>query len=396
MTTSYDGDKPLRIVQSVREIGEGGGVSGVAYQLERQFQRMGYECERWTIERLGLQPNRHRNRLRRKMKMLVDVIAYSVLGSWRLYREYRRRDDVVVISHNDSLYGDVYVMHGLHKAYLSRSPRKYRILLRNPLHWFFLLREEIRYRLKCHPVIVTFSEYNKQDILRHYPVRESDIRLIPNGVDVDKFKPMPEIRRQVRGQLGFQEDDFVLIFVGHEFERKGLIFVLDALRLLVERGKPAKLIIAGRDDPGQPPIRQRLDRLAAHVRLVGFRRDIERYYNAADAFVLPSTYEAWPLVGLEAMACGLPVLMTPTGSVNVFLADGENGFFVRQDGADIAEKVSRLMDKGPSYGTMSAAARQTALQYSWESIARQYLDVLHEIHRAKKTKKEAKSFVARC
>ncbi|ENI1083468.1 glycosyltransferase family 4 protein, partial [Klebsiella pneumoniae] len=107
-------------------------------------------------------------------------------------------------------------------------------------------------------------------------------------------------------------------------------------------------------------------------------QDLVTLYHKCDLFVLPSKYEAWPLVGLESMSCGLPVLMTNVGGIPEYLKDGLNGFFITQNGKDIAEKVNVISSKKELYEQMSANARQTALKHSWNACAQKYLNVIEQ------------------
>lgn len=370
------------IIQCVREIKQGGGVSGVAYNLEKQFKKAGYLCERFTLDNVELNEKTVSTHLRsnyyfEKIKLLRDVIVYSIKGTYKLRKYFSKGRNMVVICHNDVLFGDIYVMHGLHKAFIFQSPHKWRILLRNPLHLFLLFREELRYCLDIHKKIVAFSEKEKRDIIQFYKVNSDKIILIPNGVDIEKFRPNPKEGLDFRKELSISDNCFTLAFVGHEFERKGLKFILYALHILVKKGITPHLIVAGKDDPKK--VSNILQGIEHFVHFVGDRQDINRIYNAADAFVLPSAYETWALVGLEAMACGIPALMTSVGGITEYLKDGQNGFFIRQDPEDIAQKVLLLLENESMRKAMGEKARETALQYSWDRVADKYLELIHEV-----------------
>jgi glycosyltransferase involved in cell wall biosynthesis len=106
---------------------------------------------------------------------------------------------------------------------------------------------------------------------------------------------------------------------------------------------------------------------------------VERIMNASDVFVLPSKFEAWPLVGLEAMACGIPAIMKPTGGISDYLHDGENGFFITEDPADIAAQIKKTSQDSAAYRLMSLQARRTALRFSWEVVASKYVQLLSSL-----------------
>jgi UDP-glucose:(heptosyl)LPS alpha-1,3-glucosyltransferase len=102
----------------------------------------------------------------------------------------------------------------------------------------------------------------------------------------------------------------------------------------------------------------------------------DQLMKAADALVLPSRFESWGLVGLEAMACGVPALMKPTGGVSDYLTDGENGAYIEQDPSQIALKIKELLDNPALLQRMRDAGRKTAERFSWESIAKRYLELV--------------------
>jgi glycosyltransferase involved in cell wall biosynthesis len=115
------------------------------------------------------------------------------------------------------------------------------------------------------------------------------------------------------------------------------------------------------------------------VRFVGHRSDIERYYAAADVFVMPASFDISPLAGLEALASGLPILITDLGGVREYLRDNFNGWFVRPDAGDIASKLERLAADPVLRRAMSANARVSVIDRGWMGVARQMLDLIDRV-----------------
>jgi UDP-glucose:(heptosyl)LPS alpha-1,3-glucosyltransferase len=181
----------------------------------------------------------------------------------------------------------------------------------------------------------------------------------------------------VRRELSLGEDELTAIFVGHEFERKGLRFVLEALRVLKGQGVRVSLMVAGRDSPDQ--LRREFGDLDDSVRFLGNRPDIERYYAAADVFVMPASFDISPLVGPEALAAGLPVLMTDVGGVREYLRDSENGWFIERAADDIAAKLARLAREPETLRAMAERARASVADRDWRLIAQRYLDVIDRV-----------------
>ena len=175
--------------------------------------------------------------------------------------------------------------------------------------------------------------------------------------------------------LGLQ-NCFTLLFVGHEFDRKGLIYILEALQQLPEK---VVLLVVGGNKALIKNYAQKAQRLgvASRVKWLGVQTEAEKFYNAADAFVMPTAAESWGLAAIEALSCGLPILVTPVIGIKDFLQEGHNGFFVKQESENIASRVQTLMSDGLLYEKLKNNARASISQYSWQVISKQYLTLLH-------------------
>ena len=111
------------------------------------------------------------------------------------------------------------------------------------------------------------------------------------------------------------------------------------------------------------------------LHLLGRRTDMPDVYPAADAFVFPTAYEAFPLAALEAAASGLPLLVTRVNGVEDLLRENENGWFVARDGADIGRRLTALHADPAAAARMRAAARRAAEPYSWQAMVDRYLAI---------------------
>jgi UDP-glucose:(heptosyl)LPS alpha-1,3-glucosyltransferase len=343
-----------------------GGAGGVAYFLKAAFDRKGIPNSAITLPSLlGWNVDRRprRNNLYiEKALLIIDMVFFSIVGSFVLL--FAKKEGTVIINHGDPLGGDILIDHGIHKAMVKATPK---MLLRNPLHLFIFLREETRHRIGLYRRMVCLSDYARRVALDCYPhLDAAKILNIPNGIDLDKFAFTPEGRRQRVERL---------IFIGHEFERKGLVYVLDALALLPDH---VSLQVVGGSE-------QEIKRhsglvgergLTGRVTFLGRRNDVPALLADSDVLVFPSKSEAWQLVVLEAMACGVPVLSTPVGCAPEVIRDGENGYLIERDGAMIADRLRRLDADLPG---LRARARETAIQYSWDGIADRYLALVKRI-----------------
>lgn len=160
---------------------------------------------------------------------------------------------------------------------------------------------------------------------QYYAVPDERLHVIYNGVDTEKFHPRlrtPEARIALRERLGWSLNDPVFLFVGSGFQRKGVPQLLEALA----RTQGFRLCVVGADRKLEA-MRRKAEELglSSRVAFAGPQVDVLPFYAAADAFVLPTLYDPCPNAVLEAMACGLPVLVSPTCGAREWVLSGENG-----------------------------------------------------------------------
>jgi UDP-glucose:(heptosyl)LPS alpha-1,3-glucosyltransferase len=373
-----------RIVQIVPYIGPGTGVAGVAFHLEQEFRALGAEVERFTF--VDAQPRRTRrtrripkNRILRRILGGWHMIWFSTIGTRRAREFLADRPDAITITHNNVMVGDVYINHGLLLASMRARGRSFLGLYRNPVHVFIYLRDRIRYRGSTHRAVVCLSEADAADLRTTYgPVRPR-IEVIPNGVDLERFRPpTPDERNAARAELKLGTEERVAVFVGHEFSRKGLSF---AIRGLSHAPSVLLLIIGGNDDIiAEAHAEAKELGVGDRVLFLGPRRPPVPFLHAADFFVLPSAYEANALVVLEALATGLPAIVTPVGFAPEVVVDGVNGFLVERDGRAVGERMEQLANLDDTESAQwRRRARESALPYGWRGIAERYLDLAEEL-----------------
>ena len=251
----------------------------------------------------------------------------------------------------------------------------------NPRHRTLIALERSIYGCERVRRIVTQSQLDRRLVIEHYSVPEEKIRTIYNGVDTGVFHPgVRESSADVRVELGIDRDAPLLVFASMDFEGKGLRSILKALAA-AGRGDARLLVL------GTGPV-QRFGRLARRlgvdhrVAFAGRRSDIERYYGAADLFLLPTAYEPFPNVNLEAMACGLPVMTTATAGGADLVREGENGYLVSSVHA-VAEMTSCL-DRHLSLPSerrelMAQRCCETAREMTVEKNVRQTLEMFEEV-----------------
>ncbi len=204
---------------------------------------------------------------------------------------------------------------------------------------------------------------------------------IPNGIDLVAMSDELPPRAQARRTLDVEGDPLVL-FVGRLSRQKGADVLLDAWVRFVKRRPAARLLLLGAG-PEEAALRRQAEelRIAGTVDFRGLRRDVGPHYAAADLFVLPSRYEGFPNVLLEAMAAGLPSIATRVSGSEDALEDRRNGILVPPGEADpLVEALLELADNPGLREIIGAEARKTAeARYDINRVAKQTLAFYREL-----------------
>ena len=206
------------------------------------------------------------------------------------------------------------------------------------------------------------------------------VRVIPNGVDVDEFRPMPEERARLRAEFGFSSEEIVLGYVGRLHTTKGIPFLLDSFEQLHHENPKLRLLLAG-PGPLRSAIEERAVASSGSIRLQEPQPfdKVVSLLNALDAFAFPSRGEAFGISLLEAMACGLPSVALGRWGVRELVADGETGLLAEGQ-ADFAEKLGRLGSDATLRERLGRAARKSVEEnFSWPRIAAETVAFYREL-----------------
>jgi UDP-glucose:(heptosyl)LPS alpha-1,3-glucosyltransferase len=226
------------------------------------------------------------------------------------------------------------------------------------------------------------SRLVKKQAMTEYGVPEERISLVYPGVDLSRFHvgARAQWRAAVRQNLGITEDEIVFLFVANNFRRKGLDLVLRALQQMDPRQAHARLLVVG---AGRTWLFRRLASLLGlsdRVTFVGSSQEVEKYYSAADVFVLPTRYDPFAAVCLEAMASGLPVITTKMNGAAELIQTGQSGFVVNP--AKSKDSLAHAMRFFLARGRCAAAgqmAAQTAKEFSRQAHIKQMIATLRQI-----------------
>lgn len=369
----------MHIVQIAPGIAPGTGVAGVAWNLEQQWRALGHTVDSFTMAQLrsGKSRREPRTRVGRALLRIGEAVEFTVLGTRAAKRFLAEHPGAASVCHNAVLAGDVYVNHGVLLASMRARGHWLWRILRNPLHVFTVTRDRIRYRGHTHRAIVALASSEADTLRRTYGRVGPPIRIIPNGVDLERFRPpTPEERRQARELFHLDDEHRVVLFVGHEFDRKGLPLAIAALQ---HAPTVMLLVVGGNADTiaGMTELARTLG-VSERVLFVGKRSDLPQMLAAADMFTLPSAYEANALVVLEALAAGVPVIGTAVGFAPEIIRDGVNGELVPRDAAALAAAFERF-----ALGDVEdrrAACRASVEHLTWRASAEAYIELLSELH----------------
>jgi len=247
-----------------------------------------------------------------------------------------------------------------------------------------------RFVMKTADRIVAATEAERSQLELLYGVNHQKVTIIPPGVDTHHFYPIPQ--DEAKEAIGISPDDRMALFVGRIEPLKGVDTLIKAMAIVKKNCKtfvcPHYLVIIGGDPEGDqdqtPDEMQRLQALCNELGLdeivlfLGKRgqNTLPYYYSAAEVVVIPSHYESFGIVALEAMACGTPVIASRVGGLAFLVKEGETGYFVpAQDPETLAEKLRLLFvdnDLRARFGKQAAAYAQG---FQWEIITKEMADL---------------------
>jgi UDP-glucose:(heptosyl)LPS alpha-1,3-glucosyltransferase len=216
-------------------------------------------------------------------------------------------------------------------------------------------------------VVVAVSEGVAREVRRFFPRMASRLAVTPNGVDVRRFRPAAR-KEAVRAALGLPKDGLQALFIGREWEGKGLRVAVESLLDAPEW----RLVVIGEGDRARYAALADAVGVGDRVHFVAPTPDLVPYYQAADVFLLPTGYETFSLVTYEAAACELPLLVTPVSGVEDILRDGVNGYVIDREPSSVAACLRRLAASPALRARMGVAARAAVRDVGWPAMVASY------------------------
>jgi glycosyltransferase involved in cell wall biosynthesis len=337
-------------------------------------------------------------------RFLIEFFTFRL--SWSFYRRWKNIDsqfDVVQCQSPAFGGGQVAIVNFCDAEFLQQLKKQWRTFAGTAIRGWLVLG----YRMVLHSaasvierraysarpprgpkVLLPVSQGLREALIRHFNP-QAPMEVIPNGVDLSMFlpRPDPELRQEVLTAGNWPETSFIVLFVGAGgWDRKGLDLVIESLPDLPNE---VKLVVVGDGD------RDRFEKLtdrcgvAQRVHFTGRRRDVARFYRIANTFAFPSRYEAQPLVCLEAMASGLPVVATRFHGIEDYLRDGVNGLLVDSKATAIANAIRWLLENPEGRLRVGKCAEESVQRFDKNEITRRVLDVLQRVSSGDKNETNA-------
>lgn len=229
--------------------------------------------------------------------------------------------------------------------------------------------------------LVAATPLDRAQMVWNYGADPERIRVVPCGVDLRRFQPRPQAA--ARARLGLPLTERLLLCVGRMEPLKGMDALIRALPLVSADGVPTRVLLIGGEPEGRPVAwnaeQRRLDALRRQIGVAGQvsflgaqpQERLADYYAAADVVAVPSHYESFGMVALEALASGALLVAANAGGLALTVEDGRSGLlFPPDDHAALAAQITHALGTPARAAAMRAAARARAEEFGWHLIAR--------------------------
>ena len=273
---------------------------------------------------------------------------------------------------------------GVHREWLAQrartmTPLRWLSMRCNPYHVYTLHAERQMFASPRLRTVICNSRMVRDELVRHYGVREDQLTVVYNGVDLQEFNPgrRDSLRDDQRRALGITDDTLALLHVGSGFERKGVATIL---RAMAQSQTACHLIVVGGDKrEGRYKALAGELGIASRIHFEGVQKQTARYYAAADVFVMASLYEPFANASLEALAMGLPMITSTKSGAAEILEHGKTGYVCDAlDVAGFSSAIDALANRERRLA-MGVAARQIAEGFSVEAMTTRLLDLYRRL-----------------
>jgi UDP-glucose:(heptosyl)LPS alpha-1,3-glucosyltransferase len=306
---------------------------------------------------------------------LIQFLGWVFLNRftrWRRERGTRKKPDVVFSPGINAIDADVILVHAVfHRVAELQKSRESGGLRHLHRKLYYALVCSLERRIYANPrvTLAAVSRHTADQLARYFG--RNDVSVIPNGVDGDHFSPasIATVREHSRQEWNCSSQDFVLLLIGNDWRNKGLKTLLQACSTC--KDLPIRLLVVGQDE--QAPFRADAKNLGLTSRVEFFApvQDVRIFYAAADLLVAPSLEDSFNLPVLEAMSCGLPVVVSSRAGVSEWLVNAEDSVILKdpENARELSEAIRMLASNSSVRGAIAANARRTAKKLSWAAHA---------------------------
>ena len=299
---------------------------------------------------------------------LMQFLGWLFLN-WRARRRNQRSSDVIFSPGINAFDADVILVHAVfHRVAELQQSRPSGGLrgLHRKLYYALLCHLERRVYKNPRVKLAAVSRHTAGQLARYFA--RNDVTVIPNGVDSNHFSPqaVAGMREPCRRRWNCSPQDFVILLVGNDWWNKGLATLLQAIARCPDL--PLRLLVVGQDE--RSVFRAQAEELSIgeRVEFPSPVEDIRTVYSAADLLVAPSLEDSFNLPTLEAMSCGLPVIVSPRAGVSEWLTDSQDSVVLKdpENAEELSAAIKKLALDSAARNSVAANAIQTAKKFSWD------------------------------
>lgn len=316
----------------------------------------------------------------------VPIISFpkfltTISFAYFIRRQLRENIFSLVHSHERIFAADIFTLHGIPHRYWVHNVR------RKKMSPYDLVTAWVEKKLveegNCKKFIAV-SSLTKDIFLQEYQINPDKVAVINPGVDLNDYaqRNKDSVRNTIRRELGINIADPVILFASMNFEIKGLDDVLFSLAKLKAQNRKFKLIVAGKGNIKKYTKMAKEAQINSDIIFTGpvNKEYLIRMYLASDLYIMLSKFDTFGMVVLEAMAAGLPVIISSNVGAKDLVQEDKNGFIVSNtsDTEYIATKIALLLDENIRR-PLAEAAYQTAAQNTWDAVTKKYAAIYENL-----------------
>jgi UDP-glucose:(heptosyl)LPS alpha-1,3-glucosyltransferase len=356
----------------------GGAEQFVAELTSRLARQTGYDfhvlANRWQAETINIKFHKI---------PIITFPKYLTTLSFAYFTQHRinRNNFSLVHSHERIFDADIFTMHGIPHRYWVHNIRRKKMSL------YDLATAWVEKKLVTHgncQKFVAVSNLTRDIFLQEYNIDPQRVTVIHPGVDLNDYMTADKrlIRSDVRKEYGFNSEEPIILFASMNFEIKGLDAIMLSLARLKAKQQSFKLLVVGKGNVRKYTQMAQEANIADDVVFTGqlSKEKLIRLYLAGDMYIMLSKFDTFAMVVLEAMAAGLPVIISSNVGAKDIVQEGENGFIISDtsDAYYIASKMSILLNENIR-SSMAQSAYYTATQNTWDHVTLKYREIYESI-----------------